>query len=149
MNVDGISPDDYTTSLLVMDRIAGRGETAAGATGVRVRLRGVGPRQTLHLTLMEADGTSWSAAVETDGTWSDRTIPIADFRIARGVKLPQGYPGTWNYWVEPAGGRGGAGDRIRLPQIERLQLSLRREPGMDVQPGTYGVEVESVELVFD
>lgn len=149
VNVDGINPDDYTTSLVVMDRIAGRGETASAATGVRVRLRGTGPRQTLHVTLMEADGTSWSAAVETDGAWSERTIPIGDFRIARGVKLPQGYPGTWNYWVEPAAGRGGPGDRIRLPQIERLQLSLRREPGMDVQPGTYGVEVESVALVFD
>jgi hypothetical protein len=149
VNVDGITPDDYTTSLLVMDRVAGRAETAAEATGVRVRLRGVGPRQTLHVTLMEADGTSWSAPVETDGAWSERTISIADFRVARGVKLPQGYPGTWNYWVEPATGRGGAGDRIRLPQVERLQLSLRREPGVDVQPGSYGVEVESVDLVFD
>ncbi|HEX6372130.1 MAG TPA: hypothetical protein VF006_24615 [Longimicrobium sp.] len=149
VDVDGINPEDYTTSLLVMDRMAGRAETAAAATGVRVRLRGVGPRQTLHVTLMEADGTSWSAAVAIDSTWSERTIPIGDFRIARGVKLPQGYPGTWNYWVEPAGGRGGPGDALRLPQVERLQLSLRREPGMDVRPGTYGVEVESVTLVFD
>jgi hypothetical protein len=149
VNVDGINPEDYTTSLLVMGRVAGRGETAAEATGVRVRLRGTGPRQTLHVTLMEADGTSWSAPVSVDGAWTERTIPIADFQIARGVKLPQGYPGTWNYWVEPAAGRGGAGDRIRLPAIERLQLSLRREPGMEVQPGTYGVEVESVDLVFD
>lgn len=149
VNVDGITPDDYTTSLLVMDRVAGRGDNAADATGVRVRLRGVGPRQTLHVTLMEADGTSWSAPVEVDRAWSERTIPIADFRVGRGVKLPQGYPGTWNYWVGPAGGRGGAGDAIRLPSIERLQLSLRREPGVEVRPGTYGVEVESVELVFD
>jgi hypothetical protein len=149
VNVDGITPDDYTTSLLVMDRVAGRGENAAGATGVRVALRGVGPRQTLHVTLMEADGTSWSAPVDVGAEWTERLIPIADFRIARGVKLPQGYPGTWNYWVAPAGGRGGAGDRIRLADVERLQLSLRREAGMDVQPGTYGVEVESVDLVFD
>ena len=68
--------------------------------------------------------------------------------VARGVKLPQGYPGTWNYWVEPAAGRGGAGDFMRLADIERLQLSLRREPGMDLRPGSYGVEVESVDLVF-
>ena len=148
VDVGGISPDDYTASLVVLDRVAGRAETLAGATGVRVRLRGVGPRQTLHVTLMEADGTSWSAPVQTDSAWSERTIPIGDFRIARGVKLPQGFPGTWNYWVGPAAGRGGPGDALRLPEIERLQLSLRREPGMDVQPGTYGVEVESVTLVF-
>ena len=149
VGVDGIDPEDYTASLLVMDRIAGRAETAQAATGVRVRLRGVGPRQTLHVTLMEADGTSWSAPVTVDGAWSERTIPISDFRMARGVKLPQGYPGTWNYWMDPAPGRGGPGDRIRLPEVERLQLSLRREPGVEIRPGTYGVEVEHVTLVFD
>lgn len=148
VNVGGFSPDDYTASLVVRDRVAGRAETLAGATGVRIRLRGMGPRQTLHVTLMEEDGTSWSAALQPDTAWSERVIPLAEFRAARGVKLPLGYPGQWNYWVEPAAGRGGPEDSLRLPRLERLQLSLRREDGMDVRPGTYGVEVESVTLVF-
>jgi hypothetical protein len=50
--------------------------------------------------------------------------------------------------VDPAAGRGGSGDAIRLGDVERLQLSLRREEGVKVEPGTYGVEVESVTLVF-
>jgi hypothetical protein len=116
---------------------------------VRVRLRGIGPRQRLHVTLMEKDGTSWSAPIEVDSAWTERTISIAQFRAARGVKLPQGYPGTWNYWVPPAARRGGPGDALRLPEVERLQLSLRREEGMQIAAGTYGVEVESVTLVFD
>ncbi|HET7461584.1 MAG TPA: hypothetical protein VFJ82_10055 [Longimicrobium sp.] len=149
VNVDGITPDDYTASVLIPDRIAPRGETLSGATGVRIRLRGIGPRQRLHLTLMEKDGTSWSAAVEPGPEWSEVTIPVADFRVARGVKLPQGYPGTWNYWVDPAAGRGGPGDAIRLRDVERLQFSLRREPGFDPRAGTYGVEVESVTVVFE
>lgn len=149
VGVDGINPDDYTASLVVKDRIAGRAETVDGATGVRVRLRGIGPRQRLWITLMEDDGTSWSAPVEVDSTWAERTLPISQFRIARGVKLPQGFPGTWNYWVPPAEGRGVAGDAIRLRHVERLQLSLRREEGMRIASGTYGVEVESVTLVFD
>jgi hypothetical protein len=149
VNVDGITPDDYTASVLIPDRIAPRGQTLAAAKGVRIRLRGIGPRQRLHLTLMEKDGTSWSAAVEPGPEWREVTIPIAGFRAARGVKLPQGYPGTWNYWVAPAAGRGGPGDTIRLPDVERLQFSLRREPGFDPRPGTYGVEVESVTVVFE
>ncbi|HEX8904124.1 MAG TPA: hypothetical protein VF771_04740, partial [Longimicrobiaceae bacterium] len=149
VNVGGLSPEDYTASLVVMDRIAGRRETVARATGVRMRVRGIGARQTLFITLMEKDGTSWSAPVTPDTAWREITIPIAQFRAARGVKLPLGYPGTWNYWVDPAVGRGGPGDALRLPDVERLQLSLRREPGVDVRPGTYGVEVESVTLVFD
>lgn len=149
VGVDGINPEDYTASLVVLDRVAGRAETVGRATGVRVRLRGIGPRQRLHVTLMEKDGTSWSAPIEVDSAWTERTIPIAQFRAARGVKLPQGFPGTWNYWVPPATGRGGAGDALRLPEVERLQLSLRREEGMQIAAGTYGVEVESVTLVFD
>ena len=148
VNFGGESPDDYTASLVVQERVAGREETIGAATGVRIRLRGIGPRQRLHLTLMEHDGTSWSAAIEPDTAWTERTIPLADFRAARGVKLPLGYPGRWNYWVEPAAGRGRAGDRIRLAELERLQLSLRREDGMVATAGAYGVEVESVTLVF-
>jgi hypothetical protein len=149
VNVGGLSPDDYTASLVVKDRVAGRGESIAAATGVRVRLRGVGARQRLHVTLVEKDGTSWSAALDPDSTWQERTIPLAEFHVARGVKLPLGFPGQWNYWVDPAAGRGGAGDRIRLPDVERLQLSLRREPGLRAVPNGYGVEVESVSLVFE
>ena len=100
----------------------------------------------LHLTLMEDDGTSWSAALPVDSTWSERTIPLAALTLGRGVLLPEGFPGEWNYWVGPAAGRGGSGDRPRLDRVERLQLSLRREQGVDIRPGTYGVEVESIVL---
>jgi len=32
--------------------------------------------------------------------------------------------------------------------VERLQLSLRREGGVTVAPGGYGVEVEAITLAF-
>jgi len=91
---------------------------------------------------MEDDGTSWSAAVAVDSTWSEQAIPIAALTPGRGVLLPEGFPGEWNYWVGPAAGRGGSGDRPRLDRVERLQLSLRREDGSAITPGDYGVEVE-------
>lgn len=147
VNATGWSPADYTASLVIKDRIKARQETMAGASEVRVRLRGLGPHQLLHVTLMEDDGTSWSAAVSVDSTWSEQTLPLAAFTLGRGVLLPEGFPGEWNYWVGPAAGRGGAGDRPRLDRVERLQLSLRREDGVAVAPGSYGVEVESVVLV--
>jgi hypothetical protein len=62
--------------------------------------------------------------------------------------LPEGFPGEWNYWVGPAAGRGGSGDRPRLDRVERLQLSLRPEEGVTITSGSYGVEVESIALVF-
>ena len=145
---NGWSPDDYTASLAVDDRITARGGTIAAAHAVRLRLRGLGPRQVLHVTLMEADGTSWTRAVSVDSTWREPALPLAGFAAGRGVKLPQGFPGEWNYWVGPAEHRGGAGDGPGLERVERLQLSLRREEGAPVTPDGYGVEIESVTLEF-
>jgi hypothetical protein len=64
------------------------------------------------------------------------------------VKLPQGFPGEWNYRVGPAEGRGGEGDRLRLEHVERLQLSLRRADAGKVAAERYGVEIERVSLDF-
>ena len=147
-HASGPEGTDYTASLVVVDRIRARQETIAGADAVHLRLRGLGARQTLHVTLMEDDGTSWTAAVPVDTSWAERSIPLAAFSLGRGVLLPQGFPGEWNYWVGPADGRGVTGDRVRPEHIERLQLSLRREDGMPVMPGSYGVEVEWVTLEF-
>jgi hypothetical protein len=135
----GWSPADYTASLVIKGRIT-------AAESLRIRLRGLGSRQTLYVTLMEDDGTSWSAAVPADSTWSERSLPLTAFTIGRGVLLPQGFPGEWSYWVGPAAGRGGSADRLRLDRVERLQLSLRREDGLAPTPGSYGVEVEYVIL---
>jgi hypothetical protein len=140
---------DYTVSLVIADRIEARRENIAAAQAVRLRLRGLGPRQVLHLTLMEDDGTSWAATLPVvDSVWSERSIPLSAFAIGRGVLLPQGFPGEWNYWVGPAQGRGGSTDRPRLERVERLQLSLRREADAVIPEGGYGVEVEWVNLEF-
>ena len=142
------TPEDYTASLVVKDRVTVRGAAMGNATAVAVRLRGVGARQTLHLALMEKDGTTWSAPLEVDSTWAERTIPLSAFRATRGVNLPLGFPGQWNYWVTPAAGRGGAGDALRAGDIERLQLSLRKADAGAFTAGSYGVEIESVTVQF-
>ena len=140
---------DYTASLVLDERLAGRRSALVRARGFRVRLRGLGAKQQLHLTLVEHDGTSWSTAIAVDSSWQDCTIPLTDLRVARAVLLPQGFPGDWNYWIGPAEGRGGPNDRPRLAELERLQLSLRDEPGVTLRQGGYGVEVESVTLTFE
>ena len=145
---NGWSPADYTASLAIGDRIRARGETIGGADTIRIRLRGLGAHQTLHLTLMESDGTSWTAPIPVDSAWSEQTVPLTTFVVGRGVLLPQGFPGEWSYWVGPATGRGGAGDRPRMDQVERLQISLRRVEGVTVPADGYGVEIEWVRLLF-
>jgi hypothetical protein len=131
---------------VVEDRVNARRETIRGLDAVRLRLRGLGPRQVVHVTLMEDDGTSWSRAVPVDSTWSEPSIPLVEFTAGRGVLLPQGFPGEWNYWVGSAAGRGTGSDRPRLEHLERLQLSLRPEEGVAARADGYGVEVEWVSL---
>ena len=142
------SPEDYTASVTINDRITARGRSIDAAKSVVVRLRGIGTSQIVHLTLVERDGTSWSAPLTIDPDFVERTIPIGDFRIGRGVMLPQGFPGQWLYWLPPAEGRGGAGDRVRIGDVERLQISVRRPGDRTVKAGEYGVEIEKVMLVF-
>jgi len=148
VDASGWSPADYTASLLIEERIRARQETIAAAEGVRLRLRGLGARQVLHVSLMEDDGTTWSAALPVDSTWTEQTLPLTAFKAGRGVLLPQGFPSDWSYWVGPAAGRGGSADRPRLDHVERLQMSLRREDGVTVTPGAYGVEIEWIVLGF-
>jgi hypothetical protein len=145
LNASGMPVADYTASLVIKEQIRARHETIAAADALHLRLRGLG-RQTLHITLMEDDGTSWSAAVSADSSWSEQSLPIAAFTLSGGVLLPEGFPGEWNYWVGPAAGRGGPADRPRLERVERLQLSLRREEGVRLLPS--GIEVESIALSF-
>jgi hypothetical protein len=140
---NGRGPNDYTASLVVRDRIAARGQTVRQASAVRVRIRAAAAGDVVHLTLVERDGTAFSAAVRADTAWSERRIPLSVFRPSRSVKLPEGFPGEWNYWLDAPSGRGGSGDRLRLDEIERLQLSLR--PGGTVTPK---VEIEWVRLIF-
>ena len=147
--MNGRSPEDYSASLVVKGRIAARQETISRARGLTLELRGLGARQVLHVTLVERDGTSWSAPLVVDSSWSQRFIPLGQLKVARAANLPLGYPGQWNYWTGPADGRGGSGDRIRPERIERLQLSLRPEAGVRAEPGSYGVEIESVTLTFE
>ncbi len=145
---NGTALADYTASLVIKHRINARGASVNGADALHVRLRGIGPRQVLHLTLVEDDGTSWQTAVAVDSTWSERTLPLSAFTIAKSVLLPEGFPGEWNYWVGPAAGRGGPGDHPRMDHVERLQLSLRGADGTAIMPGDYGVDVEWVALGF-
>jgi hypothetical protein len=144
----GPAGDDYTASLVIGDRVQARGEAIELADHVTLRLRVLGSHQVLHLTLMEDDGTSWTAPVPADTGWSEQTVPLPAFVAGQGVLLPEGFPGEWNYWVGPAAGRGGIADRPRLGHLERLQLSLRRDAASGGAPAPYGVEVESVVLRF-
>jgi hypothetical protein len=153
-DAQALTHGDYTASLQVGDRLASRRGITPSA--VVIRARGLVPEQVLHLSLMERDGTTWTVPVVLDTAWTERRIPLVSLGRGRGVSLPQGFPGQWNYWVRPAADRrtitfvhSRTGSRIepppRVAEVERLLLSLRSEGSA---PGA-GVELEWVDLRFE
>jgi hypothetical protein len=133
---------DYTASLFVGDRIARLADPdRIGA--LEITVRGVHPGDEFFITLVESDGMSWTARFDLTGEWQEMKIPLGELLPGRGVMLPQGFPGNWNYWMDPPEGRGGKSDRVRLNQTEHLQFSVR--------PGNYphadpGFEIASVSV---
>lgn len=138
------APTDLTRSWYVGDRIANRGQAGREAKSLVIRLRGRTVRSVLHVTFVEKDGTAWGAAISAKSEWSEVELPLAVLKPVHWILLPQGYPGGWNYRVEPSGRR----DRINSVDVERLQFSLRKSDLGDTPAAAAGVDVERVAIRF-
>jgi hypothetical protein len=139
--------DDFTASLYVGDRVADRGPAVAGAKAIRIRLRALEAPSVIRVTLVEKDGSAWSAKVFASRDWRDAVVPISSLRSAKSAMLPQAYPGTWSYWLSPPEGS----TAIHLAQVERLQFSLRRPDFgtiSSVDAAQASVAIESAALDF-
>jgi hypothetical protein len=140
--------DDYTASLTVKDRMHDRRPQVQEAKGVRVQARSAEEGQEIYLTLVEADGTSWSRRLTLSTNWQEQVVAVGDFTLGRGVKLPLGFPGRWNYWLTPSEGRGGPNDQPHLEEVERFQVSLR-PGGRLVRTATdTWADIASAKLIF-
>ncbi len=121
----GDLPPDLTAQLAVRDRIHERRHRLKEVDRIRLELKTSGNALPVSVTLLESDGTAWSARLVVPKGTHTLEIPMDELHLDRGVLLPQGYPNTWSYWVNPAADRGGKGDEVRLRNVEHLQLSLR------------------------
>jgi hypothetical protein len=117
---------DYTLSVTLKEKIAARKGDIAKATILVLNARGVNQQQQAYITLVENDGTGWSKKIELKPEWSDVRIPLDQLELSKAVLLPMGYPGEWKYWIGPATGRGGQGDKIKMENVEWIQLSVRQ-----------------------
>jgi hypothetical protein len=144
---EGPMPEDLTISLYIGDRVADRGPLIAGAKTLNVRLKALRAPSVIRVTLVEADGSAWSAKVFASTEWRTAEIPIGALRPASAVMLPQGYPNTWSYWLRPPEGA----KAPKLEHVERLQLSLRRADFGALSPvdsSQAAVAIESAALAF-
>lgn len=135
----------HTFSLPVKTVVRDRGPAIEAATAVRFVAQG---RGSLVLTLVEEDGTAWSASLALDLTEpGSRQVPLSEFRSSTATKLPLGYPGNWNRELRPPAGRGGPDDRLRLPQVEHLQITAL--PADSPSSRELLLDITRVELIFE
>lgn len=139
---------DYTMSLIIKDRIESRGMGISSAQSIKLQAKSENEGQEIFITLMEADGTSWFKKISLSSVWKTMNIPLDEFSIGKGVKLPLGYPERWNYWVESASNRGTDDDHIQTERIERLQVSIRSSVSKHNNADTW-IEIGQVNMMFE
>ena len=119
--------EDYSLSSIINDRIVDRHFGGSQGKSLTFRARAGAGHKDGYLTLVEIDGTGWTTKLDLTDEWKQYTVALDDLKVSRSVKLPHGYPGMWwLYWCDPAEGRGGAGDHVKLGNVERLQFSQRQ-----------------------
>ena len=140
------TPERYACVLYVGDAISAHKKEAANGAALDIKLRSVGgTRRTIEVTLVEQDGTAWTAPVLAGPAWSTVSIPVTQLKVSRSIHIPSPFPALWDYWRSIPEHRGGPGDRIHLENVERLQLTLtanKGAPGEDAQ----GAAIESIRL---
>ncbi len=140
---------DYTISVPVKEKITSRKSDLSGAKTLVLQAKGVNQQQQAYVTLVEKDGTSWSKKIDLQSEWKNIEVPLASLELSKGAMLPLGYPGEWRYWFEPAAGRGGNGDKIKMENVEWIQLSVRQSD-MKKEDAKYAswIEVSSATVQF-
>jgi hypothetical protein len=143
------TPERYAASLYVGDAVAARAADAPRATALGIKLKVVGGnRKTVDMTLIEKDGTGWRASVVATSGWSSILVPLARLTASRSTLIPSPFPGLWNYWRDIPAHRGGAGDRIHVADVERLEFSVHRNAGTTTAETGAGAAIQSVWLTY-
>jgi hypothetical protein len=143
------TPERYAAALYIGDRVAARKSDAPRADSLDIKLAAAGgARKTLQVTLIETDGSAWSASAVAGKAWSTVTVSLADLRLSRSIHIPSPYPGLWDYWRESPARRGSDGDHIHMENVERLQLTVVPNSGDNAGDDAKGVAVESIRVRF-
>jgi hypothetical protein len=141
------TPALYAAALYIGDKLVARGEHAAQASSLNVRVRASGgARKTLDLYLIERDGSSWHGEAVAGSDWTTVKIPLASLDFSKSILIPTPFPGLWNYWRKGPDAR--SGGKIHPQDIERLEMRVRRNLGDRAEDNASAVEIETVQLAY-
>jgi len=131
--------EDYSFSLFIGDRIKTLNNIDE-IKGLSINGKGKG---NAYITLIESDGTPWTLKIPFNDDWGTKTVLLSDFKIGKGIMLPQGFPGNWNYWLLPSNQRGSKNDSLNVGKVEKLQLSIRPDKNQNGE-----VQIGSISIIY-
>lgn len=102
------------------------GRDLSRMAGLVVEGRSLGPGgAVLGVILIERDGMAWGAPVRLGADGNPVTLALASLRPVRAAMLPRDFPKGINpWWLRVPTGRGGAGDRLRLADLQAVQITI-------------------------
>jgi hypothetical protein len=131
--------EDYSFSLYIGDKIDLLSNPEQ-IKGFKINGKGKG---NAYITLIESDGTPWTTKIPFNSEWGGNIVRVSDFKIGKGIMLPQGFPGNWNYWQFPSGQRGSKNDSLNISKVEKLQVSMRPDKDRNGE-----VQIGSISIVY-
>lgn len=139
------SASPHALALSIKDSILDRATNLSGAKSIRATVRGTG--ELVQLALIENDGTTWITDVPLERAWASVEITLSQLRPGTALKIPQGYPGTWNRDLLSPTTREQPSRRPALEKLEHLQLHATFHADSSTDTET-SAELRSIELIL-
>ena len=98
----------------------------------------------LNVTLVLSDGSSWGSRIPVTREWTTPALSIADLRPMPAARLPRAYPFFLPFWFEPdADAMPAAPD---LSRLQSVQIGIDARSRRDLQSGPAAYELQEILL---
>lgn len=137
---------DYTVRVPIGNLCAPRADLDSNEVEVAIRARGRSGAQEGWLTFIDSYGRCWAHLIPLTNQWHWYTFLLSSMKPSRGVNLPEGFPGNWDYWIPMQASLGGAPAKLVVSALQSMELSLRSEAGNEARPEPSMIEISDIDL---
>ncbi|MCK4751131.1 MAG: hypothetical protein KAT15_28930, partial [Bacteroidales bacterium] len=141
-------PLDVSFDHFIGDKIKYRGGHIKNAVKIKVVARATSEfTDKMILSLIDKDGFAWGAEIPVSLNWQEIEVALSNLQPGKAAMLPQDWPGVNSYWYPNPEDNNTEGS-FQLENIEKVQISLRKELYPDSEDESHGIEIERVILSF-
>lgn len=140
-------PPEVSCSYFFGNELETRRQDLSRAKAILLRARAGKPDTTsFAINLIETDGTAWAAIVPLTANWRQIRIPLAELKLVKSAMIPQGWPEVNPYWQPTPAGRGGKKDKLKIDNLQAVQITFGARLMPERVDRPHAIEVESIAL---